>query len=134
VIGLGAWSGQRSTVREVSAWEGRTATARLPDSVGAEAAGYLREGERAELLHVHNHPSGLLRDIKNLLVGEAPVPSTVDRDELLRHVEATVEANADGGARRVRFYLVENSQVHEYTLPPWSVLRPLVGTLIERLW
>jgi len=61
------------------------------------------------------------------------VPSSDDRRELFKHIQAVAEANADGGARRVRFYLVENNQVHEYKLPPWPVLRPVVGELLEML-
>lgn len=133
VIGLGVWRGHRSTVHEVSAWEGHTSTATLPDSASTEAAGHLGAGERSELLHVHNHPSGLRRTIKNLLVGEAPVPSSADRIERFRHAEFVAEANARGGVRRARFYLVENGQVHEYTLPPWPVLRPVVAELLKTL-
>lgn len=133
VVGLGTWQAHRSTVRETFAWEGRGSMVRLPDSVDAEAAGHLRDGARAEILHVHNHPAGVWRDIKNFLVGDAPIPSAGDRQNLLQHIQAAAEANAEGGARRARFYLVENGQLHEYTLPPWPVLRPLVNELLEVL-
>ncbi len=133
VVGLGTWAGKRSVVREVFVREGSKGSAGLPASVQSEIGGHLEEGERAEVLHVHNHPAGLHRDIKNMLVGNAPVPSTDDRDVLAAHLEAALKANTKGGNRRALFYLVENGLVHEYELPPWNALRPIVTEVLKAL-
>jgi hypothetical protein len=133
VIGLGAWTGTRSVVREVFVREGSEGEVKLPDSVKAEVHGYLLEHGDAEVLHVHNHPPGLKRAIKNALIGEAPIPSTSDRRVLLAHMSAATEANTLGGRRSVRFHLVENEYIHEYTLPPWEQLRPFVEEALRSM-
>jgi hypothetical protein len=133
VVGLGSCKGRRSVVREVFVREGSKGAVGLPVSVQAQIRGHIEEEPAAELLHVHNHPDGLLRDIKNLLLGDAPIPSSGDRKVLVSHVEATLAANTEGGQRRVRFHLVENDQMHEYVLPPWQILRPHVDQLLHSL-
>jgi hypothetical protein len=107
VIGIGTRTGKRSVVREVFVREGSKGSVGLPVSVQAQVRGHIEEEQDAELLHVH------------------------DRRVLLAHVEATVNANVNGGRRRVRFHLVENYQMHEYVLPPWEALRPLVEPLLR---
>jgi hypothetical protein len=133
VIGLGTWKGRRSVVREVFVREGAKGSVGLPVSVQAQVRGHIEDMTDAEFLHVHNHPDGLARDIKNMLLGNAPVPSTSDRHVLLAHVEAAFQANTKGGQRRARFHLIENDRIHEYVLPPWHVLRPHVEQLLRAL-
>jgi hypothetical protein len=134
VVGIGTWTESRSTVREVFVRQGGTFSVRLPESVSSEIRGHIEVKDSAEVLYVHNHAEGLHREIKNAIVGRAPVPSTGDRDLLLQYAEAAFNANTDGGRRRVRFYLVENDLVHEFTLPPWQVLRSTVLPFFEHLF
>jgi hypothetical protein len=123
ILGLGMSTGSRASLAEVFVAEGGANSAALPVSVQAAVRGHIEQHPKSLVLHVHNHPSGIMRDIKNLFLGEGPLPSTADRTALYDHRLVASEANLEGGLRCTRFYLVENGIVHEYKLPPWSEIQ-----------
>ncbi len=130
VIGLGRVAGHRMTLREAIVWAGSESRVRLPDSAQARVGGHLQDpnDDAAAIVHVHNHPDGMIRFIKNALLGEHPLASGADRDVRAVH-EAAARAAARTGwdPRRVRFFVVENGATHEYTLPR---LLPLLAAFL----
>jgi hypothetical protein len=133
VVGLGTVAG-RSFVKEVFVRRGQVGRVGLPDSVQAQIRGHIEATPNAEVFHVHNHPGGILRELKNLTLGDAPITSDGDRDAQQAYEAVAVEAASRTKARRsVRFLVVENRQLHEYRLPSKGPLREASDRFIRSL-
>ncbi|MGO9837232.1 MAG: hypothetical protein ACLP1X_23805 [Polyangiaceae bacterium] len=103
-------------------------------SVQSEIRGHLEAVDGAEIIHVHNHPDGVLRDIKNLVLGSRPVTSDADREAEQIHAAVAKEAASRTlTRRRVRFFVVENGEIHRYWLPSKGPLRVEADRLFEQL-
>lgn len=123
IVGLGT-SAKRSYVKEAFVQQGTSSSVRLPVSVQAQIKGHLEDVPGAEIINIHNHPDGLPRELKNFLLGDAPITSDGDRRAQQAHDEVARTAAAKTLSNRtVRFYVVENGQLHEYWLPTQGRLR-----------
>lgn len=123
VVGLGTVA-RRSFVKEVFVRRGRIGSVGLPTSVQAQIRGHIEATPNAEVLHVHNHPNGIARALKNLVLGEAPMTSDGDREAQQAHAAVAREAaSATTTRRKVRFFVAENGQLHRYWLPSTGPLR-----------
>lgn len=124
VIGIGTCKSNRSVVREVFARRGGKSSVGIPVSVQAEMRGHLESQNAAEILHVHNHPDGLERLIKNALLGGDPLTSDADRDAHRAHLEVAEDAARKTlSPRSVRFFLIENREIHQYWIPTDASMR-----------
>lgn len=133
IVGLGTIAG-RSFVKEVFVRQGQLDRVGLPDSVQARIRGHIEATPNAEVLHVHNHPGGVLRRLKNLTLGQAPITSDGDRDVQQAYEAVAKAAASKTKARRsVRFLVVENRQLHEYRLPAKGPLREVSDRFIRGL-
>lgn len=133
VVGLGTVA-SRSFVKEVIVRRGRVGSVGLPVSVQAQIRGHLEATPNAEVIHVHNHPDGIERAIKNLVLGEAPITSDDDRDVQQAHeVVAKTAASTAMSRRKVRFFVVENGRLHRYWLPSRGALRDEADRLVRGL-
>ncbi len=133
VVGLGTVA-RRSFVKEVFVRKGRVGSVGLPVSVQAQIRGHIEATPNAEVIHIHNHPDGIERAIKNLVLGEAPVTSDGDREAQQAHEAVAKTAAAISMTRRkVRFFVVENGQLHRYWLPSTGPLRDEADRLFRSL-
>lgn len=123
VVGMGS-TNKRSYIKQAFVRQGTVNSVGLPVSVQAQIRAHVEMTPGAEIINIHNHPNGLPRDIKNLLLGKAPITSDSDRRAQQAHAEiAQAAAKKTLSPRTVRFYVVENSQIHQYWLPTQSPLR-----------
>ena len=133
IVGLGTVA-RRSYVREVFVRRGKPTSVGLPVSVQAEIRGHLEAVDGAEIIHVHNHPGGAARDIKNIVLGMRPVTSDADREVERTHTAVAEEAASKTLTRRkVRFFVVENGEIHRYWLPTTGPLRQEAERILEKL-
>lgn len=111
-------------MREVFVRQGGVSSVGLPTSVQAQIRGHIEATDGAEVIHVHNHPDGLARTIKNLVLGEGPITSDADREVQQAHeAVAKMAASNTLGRRKIRFYVVENGLLHRYWLPSNGPMR-----------
>lgn len=133
VVGLGTVA-SRSFVKEVFVRRGRLGSVGVPVSVQAQIRGHIESTPNAEVIHVHNHPDGIARTIKNLVLGDAPITSDDDRNvQQVHEAVAKTAALATMGRRKVRFLVVENGQLHRYWLPSKGPLREEAESVVRRL-
>ena len=123
LVGLGTVA-RRSYVREVFVRRGKAGSVGIPVSVQAQIRGHLEVTPAAEIIHIHNHPNAVARELKNLLLGESPVTSDGDREvEQAQAAVAKEAASKTLSQRNVRFFVVENGLLHRYWLPSKGPLR-----------
>jgi len=118
VVGFGQRSGKTTRVGAIGHSVGSTNSVEIPDTLWTAVQDWLATSSRHEVLIVHNHPFNAF----NALFDNLPIASVTDRTTWLRSVII--------GAR-IRFYLIENGYVREFTTP--SILRLLRSHRDHRL-
>ncbi len=76
----------------------------------------LRDGDYTEILIIHNHPAGIVREVKNFLFGDDHLPSGADRAIAYKLKAQLTELNRMHRVdANIRFFLVEGDSAREFT-------------------
>jgi hypothetical protein len=132
VVGFGVAQGSRTRIDSVVKFRGEASRVPLPADKCIEIHCFLDENERHSVILVHNHPDTLVATLLGLVFGSDPIPSLTDRDSaatvLLGRLQSKMKGLALG---RVRFYLVQNNAITEFSGPtPALVLDLLTRALM----
>lgn len=115
IVGFGHRQGSTTKVRGLAHVVGQAGQVSIPGWVVTAARKTFASDFKAEVLWLHNHPmNGMNRVLDN-----APIASVQDRKTLVNSTfepTAITKLIASGG--QMRFYVVENGFVREFTTPP----------------
>lgn len=114
IIGFGNIHGSTTKISSIAHVSGASDRVIVPPLLDAAIMKHLQECHRGEVLIFHNHPPNVL----NAVFDNLPMPSTTDRNTLLRFLlQPLLILKFLSAGGRVRLYLGENGFVREFRTP-----------------
>lgn len=92
---------------------------------------HVRAVSNSEIMVIHNHPGNGPAHFLSQLFEMGPLPSNKDRDTMMRFkFYSAVTELAVGGFKNIRFYVVEDGRLREFSIPPVNrIIRAIKTTL-----
>ena len=78
----------------------------------------------------HNHPKCFFNNLIYKIIGNSPLPSNIDRKTMLQLIYGDISQWLfRNKPNDIRFFLVENSRLKEFKLPPFDKIVYLINNI-----